>query len=31
MAHFVIDAKVWRMREPLQRQLLRERFGFLFS
>lgn len=30
MAHFVIDAKVWRMREPLQRALIRRRFAFLY-
>jgi hypothetical protein len=29
--HFMIDAKVWRMRDPLQRSLIRERFGFLFA
>ena len=29
--HFVLDAKLWRMSEPEIRQLLRQRFGFLFS
>lgn len=29
-AHFVVDAKVWRLREPEQRKLIGERFGFLF-
>jgi hypothetical protein len=31
IGHFVADAKIWRMREPMQRQLIRQRFGFLFS
>ena len=31
MGHFLIDAKVWRLREPLQRQIIGERFGFIFS
>jgi hypothetical protein len=30
MGHFLIDAKVWRLREPLQRQIVGERFGFIF-
>ena len=30
MGHFMIDAKVWRLREPLQRQIIGERFGFIF-
>jgi hypothetical protein len=30
MGHFLIDAKVWRLREPLQRNLIRTRFGFIF-
>jgi hypothetical protein len=30
MGHFLIDAKVWRLREPLQRDLIRSRFGFIF-
>ena len=29
MAHFLIDAKLWRLREPVQRALIRERFAFL--
>ena len=31
MAHFVVDAKLWRMREPLQRGLIRQRFAFVFG
>jgi hypothetical protein len=31
MFHFVADAKIWRMREPMQRDLIRTRFGFLFA
>lgn len=31
MAHFVIDAKLWRMREPVQRGIIRGRFAFLFG
>jgi hypothetical protein len=30
MAHFLIDAKVWRLREPLQREIVSERFRFIF-
>lgn len=29
MAHFVIDAGVWRLSEPAQRQFMSERFRFL--
>jgi hypothetical protein len=29
--HFMIDAKVWRMRDPLQRSLVKLRFAFLFA
>ncbi len=29
--HFVLDAKLWRMSEAGPRQLLKERFGFLFA
>ncbi len=29
MGHFLIDAKLWRLREPLQRDLVRLRFAFL--
>lgn len=31
MSHFLIDAKVWRVREPLQRALIRDRFSFVFG
>ena len=30
MSHFLIDAKIWRLREPLQRDIMRERFAFIF-
>jgi drug/metabolite transporter superfamily protein YnfA len=30
MSHFLIDAKIWRLREPLQRNLIHQRFAFLF-
>lgn len=29
--HFVLDAKLWRMSEPVPRQYLRTRFAFLFD
>jgi hypothetical protein len=31
IGHFIVDAKVWRMREPVQRAILRQRFDFLFA
>ena len=31
MSHFLIDAKIWRLREPLQRELIQQRFGFIFN
>jgi hypothetical protein len=31
MGHFLIDAKIWRLREPLQGSLIKERFAFIFS
>lgn len=31
MVHFLADAKLWRLREPLQRQTIQRRFDFLFS
>jgi hypothetical protein len=31
MAHFVIDAGIWRLREPFQRKYVRERFAFVFG
>jgi hypothetical protein len=29
--HFLIDAKVWRLREPRQRAIMNERFDFLLA
>ena len=31
MSHFVLDAGIWRLREPFQRGYMRERFSFVFS
>jgi hypothetical protein len=31
MAHFVLDAGIWRLREPFQRGYMRERFSFVFQ
>ena len=31
MAHFVLDAGIWRLREPFQRGYMRERFYFVFQ
>jgi hypothetical protein len=31
MTHFVVDAGIWRMREPLQRRYLSRRFAFLLN
>jgi len=31
IGHFLVDAKFWKMREPEQRRVIRERFGFLFG
>ena len=31
MAHFIVDADIWRLREPFQRKYMRERFHFVFS
>jgi hypothetical protein len=31
MGHFLIDAKIWRLREPLQGSLIKQRFAFIFS
>ena len=31
MAHFVLDAGIWRLREPFQRGYMRERFAFVFN
>jgi hypothetical protein len=30
MTHFVLDAGIWRLREPFQRGYMRERFSFVF-
>jgi hypothetical protein len=30
LSHFVIDAGVWRLREPFQRGYMREKFDFIF-
>jgi hypothetical protein len=29
--HFLVDAKVWRLREPQQRVILKQRFAFLLA
>jgi hypothetical protein len=31
MSHFVLDAGIWRLREPFQRSYMRERFSFVFN
>ena len=31
MAHFVVDAGVWRLRETFQRRYMREKFHFIFN
>jgi hypothetical protein len=31
MAHFVLDAGIWRLREPFQRGYMRDRFSFVFQ
>jgi hypothetical protein len=31
IAHFIIDAHAWRLRDKPQRDFMRERFGFVFS
>ncbi|HEY2870614.1 MAG TPA: hypothetical protein VGJ56_01780 [Reyranella sp.] len=31
MTHFVLDAGIWRLREPFQRSYIRERFSFVFN
>ena len=31
IVHILIDAKLWRLREPLQRGIIRERFDFVFQ
>jgi hypothetical protein len=29
--HFVLDAGIWRLREPFQRKYMREKFNFIFE
>jgi len=29
--HFLVDAKVWRLREPRQRAIMNDRFDFLLA
>jgi len=31
MGHFLVDAKIWRLREPIQGSLIKQRFAFIFS
>lgn len=31
MSHFVIDAGIWRLREPFQRAYMRRKFAFIFE
>jgi hypothetical protein len=31
MTHFVLDAGLWRLREPFQRRYMRDRFSFVFD
>jgi len=31
MAHFVLDAGIWRLREPFQRGYMRKKFSFVFE
>jgi hypothetical protein len=31
MSHFVLDAGLWRLREPFQRRYMREKFHFVFD
>jgi len=31
MSHFVLDAGIWRLREPFQRGYMRRRFAFVFA
>ena len=31
MAHFVLDAGIWRLREPFQRGYMRKKFDFIFD
>jgi hypothetical protein len=29
MGHFLVDAKIWKLREKPQRKIMSERFAFL--
>jgi hypothetical protein len=31
MAHFILDAGIWRLREPFQRGYMRKKFDFIFD
>ena len=31
MGHLLIDAKIWRLREPIQGSLIKQRLAFIFS
>ena len=31
MTHFVLDAGIWRLREPFQRSYMRQKFDFIFG
>ena len=31
MSHFVLDAGIWRLREPFQRNYMRRKFAFVFE
>ena len=31
MTHFVLDAGLWRLREPFQRKYMRQKFYFVFD
>ena len=31
MSHFVLDAGIWRLREPFQRSYMRRKFAFIFA
>jgi hypothetical protein len=31
MSHFVLDAGIWRLREPFQRSYMRQKFDFIFG
>ncbi len=31
ITHFLLDAKIWRLREPVQRAVIRKRLSFAFA